>query len=119
MDTVEFYREFRRMCIACESVACKNCPMDETLGICDLAPLDFTDEIIESAIKVVEKWARDHPVITNAKKFEEVFGPVNKIEMSTTTTSISTKDPQPYNNIKVDKYLAIYEDWWNQEYKEP
>ena len=97
MDIVEFYRELRRMCKDCKSTICDDCPMNESPEFCGLAPMEYTDEIVESAIKVVEKWAKDHPVITNAKKFEEVFG----VDIGAVEGGVN------------------HMTWWNQEYKEP
>jgi len=71
------------------------------------------DEILDNGIQKCHL----EPVKTNAQKFEEVFGPVCKCPMSTTNSSISTA--KSYTNVEIRKYLAIDEDWWKQEYKEP
>ena len=117
MDVVEFYREFRRMCKSHTDIDCDLCPMNIGSHFCCLPPESISDEDVESAIKVVDIWSKGHPVITNAQKFEEVFGPVCKCPMSTSTT-VGSSDPQFFTNIKIKKYLAIDEDWWGEEYKE-
>lgn len=50
----------------------------------------------EQAVKAVEQWSREHPVMTNAQKFEEVFG----------------FNPCGRDNVPTPK-------WWLQPYKEP
>ena len=98
MDTVEFYRELRRMCKTYGSVTCcGSCPISVASDFCDLAPMNFKDETIDFAVKVVEQWAKDHPVITNAKKFEEVFG---------------------FNPIGYVFRGEFSDAWWGEEYKE-
>lgn len=66
MDAVEFLRDFRRMCLSydnctgCE-LRCAACiPMEED---CDH----------EKVIRVVEEWAKTHPVKTRLSEFKKLF----------------------------------------------
>lgn len=49
----------------------------------------------EQAVKAVEQWSKEHPVMTNDQKFEEVFG----------------------CSPKHGYYIP--EAWWDEPYKEP
>ena len=66
MDAVEFLRDFRRMCLSYDictgcGLRCVGCsPMEED---CDH----------EKMIRVVEKWAKAHPVKTRLSEFLKLF----------------------------------------------
>lgn len=52
----------------CTGVDCGTCPLK---SVCECKSLSFS---VFPIIEVVEKWGKEHPAITNADKFEEVFG---------------------------------------------
>lgn len=100
MDAVEFFEEKDRMCQ--DLSVCGNC--------CELSYFDLglqgysvcgliNTGKYKEAVEVVEKWSKEHPKITNAMKFEEVFG-----------FKLSRSDPS-------SEYLYMPENWLNQEYK--
>ena len=66
MDAVEFLRDFRRMCLSydhctgCELRSASCIPMEED---CDH----------EKVIRVVEKWAKEHPAKTRLSEFKKLF----------------------------------------------
>ena len=70
-------------------------------GFCKECPLGFAAScrnwVIgqpEEAEEIIMKWAKEHPLVTNGDKFQEVFG---------------------YDFVK-----AVYtDDWYNAEYKKP
>jgi hypothetical protein len=45
---------------------CANCPLT---SVCSNEVPDYYD-----LIELVEKWAKEHPTVTNGDKFKEVFG---------------------------------------------
>lgn len=47
----------------CRGVSCNNCPFDGE-DLCNMC----------QSIEMVEEWAKEHPIVTNADKFREVFG---------------------------------------------
>lgn len=53
---------------SCIGVECCMCPIHDNCYI------NSTTFNIFSIMDVVEKWGKEHPAITNADKFEEVFG---------------------------------------------
>lgn len=63
MDAVEYLKERARMCNSYER--CSECPL-LNVGCGESNP----DETVD----IVEQWSREHPVMTNAQKFEKVFG---------------------------------------------
>ena len=64
MDAKEFIRERNRMCRA---YACGDCPLNET-------GCTITDLNVDELVDIVEKWSKEHPMMTNAEKFEKTFG---------------------------------------------
>ena len=69
MDAVQFLKEVRRMCDA-KADDCDGCPFEHSheRDVCRV--FDAPDE----TVRIVEEWSKAHPVMTNAMKFEEVFG---------------------------------------------
>ena len=57
MDAVEFLRDFRRMCLSYDD--CTGCEFDGYQ--CSLMTKDCDHEKV---IRVVEKWAKEHPAKT-------------------------------------------------------
>ena len=54
----------------CSSVYCDSCPLFKEEGCLGNKKIANLYEIID----VVEQWGKEHPIVTNADKFEEVFG---------------------------------------------
>ena len=56
----------------CNGVDCKNCPLGP---ICDTYETSNSSTFKAAQyIEIVEKWGKEHPIVTNADKFKEVFG---------------------------------------------
>ena len=62
MDAVEFLRDFRRMCLSYDT--CTDCEL--RCAECSPMEEDFDQEKV---IRVVEKWAKEHPVKTRFSEF--------------------------------------------------
>lgn len=98
----EVMKQKKRMCEHCER-DCFNCGGDILMA--DSDPDRFE--------KFVMDWAREHPVVTNKYKFKEIYG----------------FEPSRYLNcpMKNSNHCMTrrecedceYENFWNQEYKEP
>lgn len=52
----------------CRGVGCVNCPLGK---VCNTGEKIFR---AYDAIEIVESWAKENPIVTNADKFKEVFG---------------------------------------------
>ena len=93
MDALKFLEEKNRMCD--EHPACVGCPLGELAYCADAEP--------EEVVKVVEKWSKEHPFVTNGMKISELL---------------------PYSkDIDIDKgkhcvTIYISNCWWDAEYKE-
>ena len=65
-------KERRRMCKEVQN--CSKCPLsainNKTKTYCDA----FMSESPAEADRIVMQWSAEHPVMTNRRKFEEVFG---------------------------------------------
>lgn len=76
MEFKEFAKHYIRMCKSCEN-SCLDCPIRSEFDI----EIDSTNNCEEVSIKnyekaeiIVQRWADEHPLVTNADKFKEIFG---------------------------------------------
>lgn len=98
MDAVKFLKEKNRMCDRYYSNDCKRCPLQP-------APEDggyasckqFEEEDPDEVVLNVEEWSKENPLITNAMKFEAVFGTLNPV------AKLINENPT----------------WWDKEYEKP
>lgn len=102
MDTVEYIREKERMCNSFN--LCYGCPLYDIRSTSPISPICDGDRP-EEAVSIVEKWAREHPVMTNAQKFKEVFGVGPEYCSSPLRTS--------------ETVTTLAHEWWDEPYKEP
>lgn len=115
LDKETYKREYIRMMDSvrekfkgnpnCNGVNCSECDVEEICGHSSLAYNAF--EIIEA----VEKWAKEHPVKTNADKFKEVFG----VEPSLVRCPLKRE----CRGCEYKCELGVTIKFWNSEYKEP
>lgn len=72
MEFEKVCKEWKRMHETIPS--CKECPLsltnNKTGKSCDLVVRNFP----ETAKEIIMKWSAENPIMTNGKKFEEVFG---------------------------------------------
>lgn len=90
----------------CAGISCTDCPFNRK--VCNAGKLIFYS--IE-AIEIVEQWAKEHPVKTNAEKFKEVFGtepPINAC-----VNNIDCENCEYYGDVCYVRDL-----FWDAEYKE-
>ena len=66
MDAVEFLRDFRRMCLSYDD--CTGCELRSAACIPTEEDCDH-----EKVIRVVEKWAKEHPKKTRLSEFLKLF----------------------------------------------
>ena len=66
MDAVEFLRDFKRMCLSYDN--CTGCELKDDQCI-------PTEEVCdhEKAVRIVEEWAKEHPVKTRLSECKKLF----------------------------------------------
>lgn len=118
----EFEREYVRMMdsvrgeankgkLGCAGVNCDSCPIyyccDASSGVAH--PFDV--------IEAVEKWSKEHPIVTNQVKYKEVFGfePTSKDGILACPRNMGVSVPDCREMICFD----CKHRYWNSEYKEP
>lgn len=108
--TVEFLREWSRMCDAHEE--CATCPLDEpTSGRgCDVC------NIPDDAIAIVQKWSDEHPVMTWAGKLRELLPNFTGMPHNY-CPSLFFGNHAPSGCGDCNDIACV--DCWNGEYKEP
>ena len=67
MDAVEFLRDFRRMCSSYGST-CTGCELKDAQ--CETTEKDCDHKEV---IRIVEEWAKEHPVKTRLSEFLKLF----------------------------------------------
>lgn len=74
MDAVEYIKVKVRMCHSdpIEKFKCDRCPMFADTVEIGCVYWEETDPT--EAVRIVEEWAKAHPIQTRAQKFTEVFG---------------------------------------------
>lgn len=96
---------------ACSGVRCEDCPL---CGVCQACSCSVDICNAYKAIEVVENWAEQHPIVTNAEKFREVFGfkPYTK-------NCINGDEKVSCTNCQCfyDGECAAHNRFWNAEYK--
>lgn len=62
-------REEYKGASGCDGVICNVCPATSMCG-------DYMENVNNAydLIELVEKWAKEHPIVTNGDKFKELFG---------------------------------------------
>lgn len=65
-------REYTRMCEG--NMRCENCPIASNNNGIGIACHLFVRKFPEEAERIIMQWAEEYPVMTNRKKFKEVFG---------------------------------------------
>lgn len=84
MEALDFLKEAQRMC---GTKHCVECPIGRYIN--------HSEDELEEIVSAVEQWSKEHPIITNAQKFEEVFG--------------------LFGHPLIDQNAQ----WWDKPYKEP
>lgn len=100
MDAVEYLKAVARMCNAggnCDS----GCPMADKHYYYKGGCSEFVRAYPAETIAIIEKWATEHPVVTNLDKFKEVFG-------------VEPKRPKVNGAIIFQK--GMHESWWDKPY---
>jgi len=90
MEYQEFCKQRDRMC---DKYECPDCPINH-MNFNEFSCESWTLRNPKKAEKIIEQWAKEHPIVTNADKFKEIFG------------------------VGIDNFEYSNE-WLNQEYKEP
>lgn len=71
MEAIELLKTLKRIC---SKYKCSDCPVVARSCICIKNISITSDETLNSIIENVEQWSKENPLVTNAQKFEEVFG---------------------------------------------
>lgn len=100
----------------CEGVkSCSMCPFDGKDTFC---LSEHSIDIILNAFECVEKWAKEHPIVTMRDKYKEVFGvdPKNHSGDYLCPSYLGFKDV----NCESGSYCSqCKEKFWASEYKQP
>ncbi len=100
MDAVKYIKEQRRMCEKYPS--CSDCPLKKLKEgtTCGMAIRTHAEE----TVAIVEKWSKEHPLITNWQKVKALL-PIEKANVSIS----------PFDDCV---HITIAKSWWDAPYEE-
>lgn len=90
----------------CVEVACGDCPLYKKA----CGPF-----YVFEALELVEKWAEEHHIKTNADKFKEVFG----LDMAPIHSCVNPKGTCSDCKYSYEDDCYVSDRFWNAEYVEP
>jgi hypothetical protein len=109
MDAMEFCKQLDRICKS--HVSCESCPLGD--GTCSIRYIGRNGE---SVVKIVEQWAKDHPVKTRQSEFLKMFPNAHKsgrvLDICPQTLNIEYMPPKGCEYISCS---ACKTDYWNEE----
>lgn len=72
MDAIEYLKEKGRMTKECK-IECKYCKLGRDNNNKETWCKSFEGQYPEQAVKIVEDWSKENPIVTNKDKFYEVM----------------------------------------------
>ena len=109
--TKNYLKELCRMSNGC-AILCKDCLLDMKNNRSSFNCITFQGEYPEEAIKIVQKWSDEHPVITRLEKYEQVIKDVFGEELD---IEYDDCPPVPCDG---NKNCEQCKKWWNEPYEE-
>lgn len=110
-EFTEVMKQKERLCRSMKD--CTQCVMSCDYNGIGCNCIEFFRLHPKDAEAIIMKWAKEHPVMTNADKFEEVFG--FKFLLSSSNNCDVLKCP----SLNQDCNKCINKDFWSKEYKDP
>lgn len=101
---------------SCNLVECAECPFYKT--VCSNMKLGILFNA-EKAIEIVNDWAKEHPIVTMADKYKEVFGVEPKNERGEYVCPAWAGFGLDICDKNAICSKGCNENFWNSEYKEP
>ena len=101
--------------LGCEGVDCKDCPFGDN-GYCRSGDGSKVFEFIE----IVEKWSKEHPIVTMRDKFIEVWGvepknPTIHYQLCPLLFGLEKE----HHDCDESNCIECKDNFWNSEYKSP
>ena len=93
----------------CDGMDCCDCPFNEE--VCRADGIKGVLFHSYEAIEVVERWAKEHPIVTNFDKFREVFGTVPSKDACVNANKLC-KECECF----IDYRCNVRNRFWNAEY---
>jgi len=103
----------------CYGVDCEECPLRKKACVMAIPEGSYSTVFsVYNAIEIVEQWGKEHPVMTNGDKFEEVFG---KEPRDPSTRELICPRAFTDDDMKRSSRLCVgcAEKFWDAEYIPP
>lgn len=110
MDVIEYYKTRNRVCDCYEE--CKECPLDNKCLTTKISKL-------EENVKILEQWAKEHPIKTNLDVVAEgleKFG--YKVDRDSLKNDCIPRFSSNYASQRCSGKCEECRKWWDEEYKE-
>lgn len=113
MDAIEYFKTKDRMTRRC-CINCKDCKLSPDNNGKDISCYGFESEFPEQAIKIVEDWSKDHPVMTNMDKYLEVIKEIFNVKDNDIVCANMRVPHALCNNFAICRECI---EFWESEYK--
>lgn len=120
----EFIQTEGRMCN--HNIICDTCPVSPLKDEKGMSCGEFKLQYPQEYVNAVQKWAKEHPLVTNKKKLIEVFGNIESSEMGKETwLNAEYKDPAGKAEIGASlttkdeiakDVIAYFDERWDDSY---
>ena len=107
MDAVEFYKAFKRMC---DKTDCKDCLLDQKCRpSANVEP--------EEVVKLVEEWAKEHPIKTRQSEFLKLFPDAEMVNIERTFCVAHFEPTKKCKGVNPseEQCIACRYRFWNEE----
>ena len=111
MDALEYFKTKNKMTNNCK-VNCDICPLSYDNNSKGISCGKFETFYPNEAIKIVEKWDKEHPFVTNMDKYKEII----RETFGDNFIQICFRENVPTCRCR-DFNCSECEDFWNKKYK--
>ena len=111
MDAIEYFKIKKRMTNKCE-MDCVDCPLYYANNNKKLGCKRFETLYPDEAIKIVEGWDKEHPIVTNMDKYKEII----RKTFGDNFIQICFRENVPTCRCR-DFNCSECEEFWGREYK--
>lgn len=110
MDAMEFCKQLDRICKS--HFSCESCPLGD--GKCSIRYIGRNGE---SVVKIVEEWAKDHPVKTRQSEFLKMFPNAQMVGIERTfcVAHFDITKKCKGTNPSEEQCIACRYRFWNEE----
>ena len=113
MTAIEYLKAQNRMTKKC-GIDCDKCPLSSRNNEADCACLELEQDYPEKAVKIVERWAKEHPAKTRQSEFLKLF-PDSETDRNGSINVCPRNIIRQYNCCDYDNCDTCRAKFWSEE----